>query len=116
MFHMYYTRSFVAKKAIIAHPIKKVKSSFFYHLGDTVLQIILRQFNASTAGGQRKKGFNCSTQRKVRVSDRQRVSTINWKKGKCKEKATDGQERVVAFKHNVRRSVSSVSVIPQSLD
>jgi hypothetical protein len=26
---MYYTRSFVAKKAIIAHPIKKVKSSFY---------------------------------------------------------------------------------------
>lgn len=31
---MYYTRSFVAKKAIIAHPIKKVKSSFFNQLGD----------------------------------------------------------------------------------
>jgi len=29
---MYYTRSFVAKKAIIAHPIKKVKSSFFANL------------------------------------------------------------------------------------
>jgi hypothetical protein len=31
---MYYIRSFVTKKAIIAHPINKVKSSFLNQLGD----------------------------------------------------------------------------------